>query len=514
VELTVFRRDALRRPSFLYAGWLVVMMAAAGALYARDSYDPLGDVRPAVLLWFLVVTVHVLWRLRVGGVATLLAPDMLFLAIYSTFHHGYLVFWTLGIVPYANLVFPNVPTVPLSLFIINLGLLSTLVGFELFGSGSSPANLSHSTEEPAPAWGLAGFALMVVGAAMHVLTLLAVGLTVFMQHGYTAVARLGEYVGGPWPMLWARSTQVWVLGVTVYTVYSSLRFRKLFASKTPFILVVAMLGLFVLEGDRGPIFMAVLCLLTVRHYLIRPIRLYVVVAMAVGILTLFTAMKIARVWAFSPAAMVSEWQYARSTGDVHWWSAIAEAGASFRIACMTTAIVPDSEHYWYGASWLSAASKIIPFAQGRLSHMGLLREAPSQWITYEVSGSGAAGLGFSLPVEGYLNFGLPGVIFQMALIGALLRRVCVWFARRPSASTALIMLGIIAPTLKVVRDHISLVTHIYVQVIVLAWLFNALFGHGTRRGGAVHGGHRRFSGRMVGDRSTDMTSGVADARND
>ena len=74
----------------------------------------------------------------------------------------------------------------------------------------------------------------------------------------------------------------------------------------------------------------------------------------------------------------------------------------------------------------------------------------------------------------------------MMFFGAILRGVCVWFARRPSAFTALIMFGVMAPTIKVVRDHASLVTYIYFQTLVLAWLLNAVFGHEPVRAVTEH----------------------------
>ena len=85
----------------------------------------------------------------------------------------------------------------------------------------------------------------------------------------------------------------------------------------------------------------------------------------------------------------------------------------------------------------------------------------------------------------------------MVFFGAVLRGVCMWFARRPSAATALIMLGILAPTIKTVRDHSSLVTHIYVQVIVLAWLLSTFFGHEPERRVTAEGAGQRAGGQSV-----------------
>ncbi len=480
LEPSSFRADALRRPSLAYATWLVLAMVFSYLLSRLYADQPLSNVRPSVFFFFFIVTVHLVKRSRDGGVAALLAPDVLFVGVYTAFHQGYLALWTLGIVPYSDVVFHFEPTMPLSLLIVNLGLLSAILGFELYPRGQSTRFNFPPIRIPTPGWGFAGITVMLVGMAMHVTTLLAVGIGLFVKHGYTAVARLNEFVGRPWSLIWARSPQVFLLGVTIYAVYSALKHRKLFGSRAVLLFVVGSMALFVLEGSRGPVFLVSISLLIVRQYLVKPIKLPIAVALALGFITLFTAMKTVRGWALSPGAMVEEWSYARTSGEVHWWSSVVEAGSSVRIASMVTSIVPDQAPFWYGQSWLSAAAKLVPFLQSRLMNTGILREAPSQWITYEISGTGAAGLGFSLPVEGYLNFGLPGVIMEMMFFGALLRAVCVWFARRPSACTALIMLGVIAPTIRVVRDHASLVTFVYLQTIVFAWLLHILFGHEVR----------------------------------
>ena len=510
MELSSFRSDILRRVSLVYIAWLVLAMFGAYALYKCDFGEPLNYVLPSILLYLFVVAVHVVRRVAHGGTANLLAPDVLFIGIYSVFHLGYLVMWVIGAVPYSDRIFYNEPTVPLSLFIINLGLLSAILGFEFFAAWARSTGVPQSVRIPAPGWGMTGLAVMILGLGMHVGSLLVAGPELILQQGYTAVANLGEHLGRPWSLFWSRSTQVFLIGVTIYTVYSSLRYRKLFASRACLALVVGMFVLLTLEGDRGPMFLIGLSILIVRQYLVKPIKLPILVVGAVCVLTLFTAMKTARGWAFSPGAMVAEWEYARSSGDVRWWSSIVEGGASFRNAGMTTMIVPDHQPYWYGRSWLSAAAKTVPLLQGQLGRMGILREAPSQWLTYEISGPGAAGLGFSLPLEGYLNLGLPGVIIQMVFFGAVLRWVCMWFARRPSAATALIMLGILAPTIKVVRDHSSLVTHIYVQVIVLAWLLSTFFGNEPERRVTTEGAGQRAGGQSVPHDGESALSGRRD----
>jgi len=307
--------------------------------------------------------------------------------------------------------------------------------------------------------------------------LFSVGLSVFRQYGYTAVARLAEFAGGAWAMIWARSMQVFLLGLVIYIVYSSLRFRKLFHAKAVLYMVIFIVSLLIFEGDRGPVFLILLSLMVSRHYFIKPYKVRTLVIFGTAVLVLFAAMKIVRGYAFSPGKMYSELQYAREEGQFQWATGpLAEAGGIYRNANMTSMLVPSQQSYWYGLSWIDAVVHVVPFLQGYLNRLGFLRPAPAVWLTTEILGPGQAGLGFSLPTEGYLNFGFAGAFMEMMFFGLLIKRTMIWFAKKPSAFSAFVFLGILAPTIKIIRDHVSLVTPVYFLVLVLGLMLNMFYG--------------------------------------
>jgi hypothetical protein len=475
--LSTFCSDALRRISAGYIAWLVGAALCAVALVYVAGGGIGFDVGLSVCFYLVVLLAHIVRRIRQGGAANVLAPDILFVFVYSMFHVAYLLLWLVGVAEFSDFVFYSTSSVPVSLAIVNLGLIGFLLGYELFGCLKQDRSGRVTPLVPTNGWGLVGVSVMFLGVLMHVGTLAGVGLDVFFTYGYTAVGRLNEFVRGPWPMIWSRSVQVFTLGLTIYVIYSGLRYRKLFNSRTALALTIILLSLIVIEGDRGPIVLICIPPLIVRHYLVKPIKIRTLAVFLVTVLVAFTIMKVVRGWAFSPGQMLAEFQQARRAGDVHWADVFMEMGSSYRISNMTASLVPGTEGYWKGMSWLDAVAHIIPFLQGYLAKHGLLGLAPAQWITLAIVGPNASGLGFSLPTEGYLNFGLWGVLVQMMFFGMLIRRITIWFSRRPSAFTALVMVGILGPAIKVIRDHLSLVTPIFALVFLLAILLELCLGN-------------------------------------
>jgi len=474
--LSPFCQDSLRRISSVYVAWLIIAAFFAAALKYMPGANLDYQVGLAVCFYFTVAMVHVVRRLKEGGTANVLAPDILFVFVYTLFHQGYLVLYLMGVVPFIEFVFYSISSVPVSLAIITLGLVGFLLGYELFGCSKPPEMVRQVRRIPTDGWGAVGIAIMVLGILMHVGTLGALGLTIFKTYGYTAVRRLNEFVGGPWPMIWGRSDQVFTLGMTIYVIYSGLRYQKLFYSKAAIGLTIFLVSMLVLEGSRGPLFLILTPPIIVRHYLVKPIKMRTLLLMLATVLFLFTVMKIVRGWALSPGQMMSELQFARSSGEMHWSDIFVEMGSSYRIANMTASLVPETEGFWRGLSWLDAVVHVVPFLEGFMVRHGVLTYAPSQWITLRIVGPDAAGLGFSLPTEGYLNFGLLGTLIEMMFFGLLIRRVTIWFSRRPSAFTALVMVGILGPTIKVVRDHVSLVTPMFALVLLLSVLLDSCLG--------------------------------------
>jgi len=108
--------------------------------------------------------------------------------------------------------------------------------------------------------------------------------------------------------------------------------------------------------------------------------------------------------------------------------------------------------------------------------MPYLGASPSVWLTDVFYGAGAAGTGFSIAAEGYLNFGLVGAFMHMAVLGIILRRIYARFAITMSPVSTLVFIVAYGLFMITVRNHVNLLISPLVKVIVVAWLLKSFCG--------------------------------------
>jgi O-antigen polysaccharide polymerase Wzy len=105
---------------------------------------------------------------------------------------------------------------------------------------------------------------------------------------------------------------------------------------------------------------------------------------------------------------------------------IQEAGHALRPLKATLAQLDRGESYWWGSSYLNAASRVVPNIRPYWrAPSRTYATAPAQWITMEVlpwDYEHFGGMGYSAIAEPYLNFGPAGVCVFFLLLGFLLAR--------------------------------------------------------------------------------------------
>ena len=471
-----FCRDSLRKASFAYMAWLSLAGLASLGIYLIYRGSLMSSIRMSLFIYYLVIIIHFIFRFKKYGKVSIMTPEIFFLLIYTMFHLGYVTLYALGIFPYLYGIFVYEASIPKALFIVNLGLISFLLGYELLGP-KIPVQRLQTVVVPTRAWCTFGIAVMLIALLVHSMTLMFIGVTLLQTYGHKAIVYIHRYAPPLLALIFAKSTFLMVFGVMIYTISSALRYGKLFHSKIALGITMAYLFLLLLEVARGNMFRFFVPLLLVRHYLIRPIRIRHLVTISLSIVTLFSVMRIVKTIAFDPAKMLEEVRYQRERGLITWLDPFVEAGGSFRTLNITANDVPASEPYWKGASWTTAIYHIVPFLQGYLARHGLVKWAPSQWITITYAGPAAAGFGFTITAEGYLNFGYIGVVIELMFMGLFLRWLTVRFSRNPSAMWALIMFGCIGAAIGVVRNHIGMATALWVQIAIIALLANMFFGN-------------------------------------
>jgi hypothetical protein len=474
--VAAFVRDSLRPLSLGYLSWLVLAMFAAVTIYYMTRDVGSSSIVPALLLYYLVAAVHVVFRLVHGGRANILRPDIFFLLIYTMFHLAYVTLYALGVAPYLTEVFRFEHTIPAAVFVVNLGLLGFLFGYEIVGIRAAQRTHTLSLTVPARGWCVVGMGVMIIALCMHIAALGVVGIDVFQRYGYTAVQGIGEYTSYGPALALSQSVPFMVIGLVVYLVASAFRYGKLFRSKLALGVIVAFVSIIIFEGDRGPLLQLGLPILLVRHYFVKRIRIRYIALLFVGTLVVFSAIKVVRHVALAPSEMWHDYQSKRQAGNFAWTDPFLEMGFSFAVVNVTCHAVPAQEAYWRGASWGSAAIHVIPFLQGPAAAHGWIRPGPSDWVTTTYWGRNRAGRAFTVAAEGYLNFGFPGAFIEVMLFGLFIRWLTMFFSRSPSAARAVVLFGCLIPSIMVIRNHVALVTNVCTQIMVVALLLSLFLG--------------------------------------
>lgn len=467
--------DALRKVSGAYIAWLVMGFVLSFVVFKTYQGSKTSSVLPSLFVYYLIVTLHVLFRVSKKRLENVLAPDILFLGMYTTFHLGYVTLYGLGLAPYISEIFIFDTAIPKALFIINIGLISFLLGYEIVGT-KNPAH-RHVGQVRIPNLNMCplGLVLMFMAVSIHLMVLVLMAPQ-FKAHGYAALQRIDEF-GASFlvTLLWRYSQYLMVFGLLIYIFSSALRYGRLFNSKLGLGLVVFYFLLIILGGDRGPLLKLGIPLLLARHYFVKKVKLPFLVLMTLGLLTLFTAIAIVRTIVFNPAKMLEEYKYQKGTGYVTWMSPLIEMGGSFLVVDIVAQDVPSQERFWLGDSWKSALIHIVPFLQGYASRQGWVKWDPSDWVTTTYFGEGRAGRAFTIAAEGYLNFGYPGVIVELIFMGMFIRWLTIKFSRSPSIKWGIILLGCLGVSILAIRNHLGIMLSACVQMMLIAYLLVLFF---------------------------------------
>ena len=480
-HLHLFCAETLRKISWAYIGWLLLAVFLSAFIFIHYQNRPDTSVRPSLYVYLLVFVTHIFFRMKSNFHLNILSPENMFILLYTLFHLGYVGLYGFGLAPYSERTFYYYTSIPKAMFIVNLGFISFLMGYELLGSRCSAPRIPGPVQRPNAGWCTFGLIFMVIGLTAHLVTIISIGISTFKMYGYGVFSNIGKFAPPVIKYVWANSLHVMILGVVIYTISSALRYGKVFNSKLALGLLIVYLFLVATEGDRGPILYLLAPVLLVRHYLIKPISVWVLVGILVVFFTLFTVIgplvRNVQGAAFNPSKILGLYRAQKAAGEITWMNPLFEMGGSFKIVNMVAEDVPSVEPYWYGASWRDAAFHIVPFLQGFAVGRGWGRIAPSMWLTYTYFGLSAAGTGFTMTAEGYLNFGYFGVFLELFFFGAFTRWLAVRFSLRPCAMWGIIMVGCIGLSIMVIRNHTQVITQNLMKMFVMGFLLNKIIGN-------------------------------------
>lgn len=388
------------------------------------------------------------------------------------FHFGYLTFWALGIIPEFRDVFWFPALYPKTMFIVNLGIVGFLFGYELAAPKRRNYDFS-AVKVPTTGWIFVGLSLMMFAVFIFSVGIIQVGLEALTAVGGRAFRGVRGF-----DRLWVLRDRIFALGFGIYIISVALKHGRLFKGKLGITIFAIYFFAMIMKGGRTSLVIVGMVLLLARHYLIKPVKLRWLIAIMIGSIFLFGVMRIARgATAFSVTRMVEEVRYAKKTGQTHWYDTFVEAGSSVKTINMTIALVPDEFPYMHGRSYVSSTIHIIPYLQGVVGRVSpFWAVSAGDLIQLTFAGPEDAGLGFAIVGEGYINFGLVGAFFQMVFIGWFLRRIYVGFASSLSPSRALVFFVSLGIFMMVVRNTTNTLFAPLAHIIVLAWLLKVLLG--------------------------------------
>ena len=410
-EMTHPQQSGFKTIYFFWLGFCAVMTFLVYQVAAGMDWE--AGTRVSIVWGIILFASHFLFKL-LNKPVNWMTPDVLYLLAFFCFHFGYLALWLFGVVPFTGDIFIYPPLYPKVMMIVNLGMVGFLVGYTLFAPDT---DFIYPKGIPSVGWTVLGLLLMCISLLIHLIYIHIVGLSTFLYHGYHVSSFMQEYVSDPrW---WRLQPHFFALGFAFYLISTVMRKGKIAAGKLGLALFAFYLLLLIMEGGRTQIVTVGAILIFVQHYLVKPIKLRWLIVIGLLAVTLFGAIAIVRETSALDFFRAGEaLMYAKQRGEVRWYAPLVEMGGSVRTINLTVNLVPEYQPFWHGKSYLQSIVHIFPFLQGLLYEK--LGVGPAQWTTYTYYGYGAAGTGYSIAGEGYLNFGMVGALLNMCFMGALL----------------------------------------------------------------------------------------------
>ncbi|MHB9070732.1 MAG: O-antigen polymerase [Sedimentisphaerales bacterium] len=365
-------------------------------------------------LYVLVFIVHVLRAVFSKHQPDWLAPDFIFLLFFGAFHFGYVGPYLIGKVEFAERIFYSTQVGnKCVLFSVVCGI-AFLFGYEFARAIRSKYIIVYDINSSNELLLLIGKILFLAGVGLNVLGGFLLGFDKVSNAEFFAEAQLQAIdirvfsIGG----------LISTIGLIIYVVCSYLSKGKLMSGIVFPLAILSYLGLNFISGRRASFLIACLPLILVYNYTKNHIKGKWILVTIFAAAFIFAVIKTAReVSEYNPVLIFQTIFSAKEINPI--LDASLEAGGSLQTVNQTMTLVPETQPYWHGSSYWTAIKTVVPNILPGL-RVGL---APSTWLTYtmkEAGVGGGAGLGSSIAMEAYLNFGNFGFLI-LFFVGMLHR---------------------------------------------------------------------------------------------
>lgn len=210
--------------------------------------------------------------------------------------------------------------------------------------------------------------------------------------------------------LWAVGKQLSLVSIFVYVAASIHARARLFQNRLFLSLVIVYVGILFMSGKRGTFLVAALPPLFLYHHFITRIRLRWILILTLVLIPTFPALKYMRTdgGGYSLSRLAEGFEKTESP----FLETLAEAGGTYRVvnAGMHYA---ETDGFFHGRSYVAAIAKTVPYLGGWI-YGRYTWSAPGLWLTLRHQGGGA-GMGGSVAMESFVNFGVMGLLVAVAL---------------------------------------------------------------------------------------------------
>lgn len=456
--------------SQIYISWLIFASVLAGVVYLADKAN--NSIVLSTIFYFIIFGIHLVRIVRRDAKIDWLAPDFVFLVLYSLFYYGYITFYVLKIVPYNDYIFffPNL--MPFALFLVNFGALIFIIGYECGFSYRRDVPLIYAPKySPIPhsIWSFIAWFLMIVAMIFQFGSLALVPRTALLRDTYYVIAHMGEYVR--YPEFFNISDRIFLAGAAIYFAVNIYRSGKLFGSKLGMLVIFGVMMFSMLCGDRGPVAKLLIVILGACWYSVKRIKLKWLLLIVVISIFLVGAARILRHTAGLDISRIpSEYQYQKTRQELPMTvQTLAEFGGSVKVINGTVGFTRGFQ-YWWGRSLVEAFVGTIT----RRLTVGW-GKTPAGWMTYEMYGPDMPGTGFSIVAEGYLNFGIPGVFLVMFGVGYILRRLYIRLTLMPGLINLVLLLVALSSAVFWIRQNAELAIPLFTRMWIGCYLIGSIF---------------------------------------
>jgi oligosaccharide repeat unit polymerase len=435
-------------------------------LLVERGFD-LGFVRILYISAIALIATQTIRSRLLNRNTALIQLDIFFLAMFFFVHFWVWMAIDLGLILDRSAIAPYAESVNKAVALAFLGMTVFVLAYNV------PREKVQDTKRGrtyVPRWRAVGVGLFLAGFFCWVLYVGVYGRAAF-EGSYT-----GTSVGGLLATsLYLAHSILTKLGIVLILTSSASRpWRP--ALLLLYGLMVLILLSYLVQGDRSEFVLTVAVLLFTYDRYVQRIGMKVVAGGIIALALLMSAVQIAR--NSDERSLSSIWQAITELElETAFESSANNIGSSGMVYLAAVNIVPDEEEYFYGELKLHELAGILPYLRRLVFTEEQLADVSttSDFMTRQILGEHAdSGTGTTVVADLYIDFGVPGVVLGLALLGY----ISGFLNARASASMSMlaaVMFGYFAGVLTILPRYSFLkLIRALLWPYVMLWLIQKL----------------------------------------